>query len=76
LRRNDTNLCHMPAQAIEQLSALRNEHLANLVLHEHGLIVDAPYAFPLQLYVIPAQAGNEVTSGQPNSHARMHHHRC
>jgi hypothetical protein len=31
---------------------------------------------PYKNYVIPAQAGNEVTSGQPNSHSIGTNYRC
>jgi hypothetical protein len=39
LRRDDANLGQVAPQPIEQLRALRNQHLARLVTHQRGLIL-------------------------------------
>jgi hypothetical protein len=39
LRRDHAELSQMPAQCVDQLRALRNQHVARLVMHERRLVL-------------------------------------
>jgi hypothetical protein len=56
-------LPRLPFWSLARLDNIKERMIWNIVI-------------PYKNYVIPAQAGNEVTSGQPNSHSIGTNYRC